>query len=93
MNWEKCVSHLDKFNFYLSRNSTHNTNFLALVRVLLTYIWRLLVKCSSSSFYSACGNRGLKQIGKFFYLAKLKERGRSFLKGAEKAGVGQDYPK
>ena len=47
--------------------STHNTDFLALVKVLLTYIWRWLAKCSSSSFYSACGDRGLKQIRKFFF--------------------------
>ena len=46
--------------------SAHNTDFLALVKVLLTYIWRWLAKCSSSSFYSACGDRGLKQIRKFF---------------------------
>ena len=46
--------------------SAHNTDFLALVKVLLTYIWRWLGKFSSSSFYSACGDRGLKQIRKFF---------------------------
>ena len=40
--------------------------FLALIKVLLTYIWRWSAKCSSSSFYSACGNRGLKQINIFF---------------------------
>ena len=44
----------------------HKTDFLALVKVLLTYIWRWLTKCSSSSFHSACGDRGLKQIRKFF---------------------------
>ena len=46
--------------------SAHNTDFLALVKVLFTYIWRWLAKCSSSSFYSACGDRGLKQIRKIF---------------------------
>ena len=50
----------------LDEYSAHNTDFLALVKVLLTYIWRWLAKCSSSSFYSACGDRGLKQIRKFF---------------------------
>ena len=63
--------------------SAHNTDFLALVKVLLTYIWRWLAKCSSSSFYSACGDRGLKQIRKFFfqisamyfhYLTKMTKR-------------------
>ena len=47
----------------------HNTDFLALVKVLLTYIWRWLAKCSSSSFYSACGDRGLKQIRKIFQIS------------------------
>ena len=77
--------------------SAYNTDFLALVKVLFTYIWRLLAKCSSSSFYSACGDRGLKQVRKFFfqisdmyilYLAKMKKRGRSFLKGARKGDAG-----
>ena len=40
--------------------------FLVLVKVLLTYIWRLLAKCSSSSLYSACGNKRLKQIRRIF---------------------------
>ena len=79
--------------------SANNTDFLALVKVLLTYIWRWLAKCSSSSFYSACGDRGLKQS--FFqisdiyilYLAKMKERERSFLKRARKGDTGWDYPK
>ena len=31
-----------------------------------TYIWRWLAKCSSSSFYSACGDRLLKQISNIF---------------------------
>ena len=46
--------------------SAYNTDFLALVKVLFTYIWRLLAKCSSSSFYSACGDRGLKQTKNIF---------------------------
>ena len=84
------VSSLDEY-------SAHNTDFLALVKVLLTYIWRLLAKSPSSSFYSASGDRGLKQIRKFFfqistmdilYLAKMKERGRSFLKVARKGDTG-----
>ena len=81
--------------------SVHNTDFLALVKVLLTYIWRWLAKCSSSSFYSACVDKGLKQINFFFqisaiyifYLAKIKERGRSFLNGARKGDTGWDYPR
>ena len=67
----------------LNRYSTRNTDFLALVKVLLTCIWRWLAKYSSSSFYSAYGDRGLSAIH-ILYLAKLKERGRSFLKGAGK---------
>ena len=39
--------------------SEHNADFLALVEVLLTYIWRWLAKGSSSFFYSSCGDRGL----------------------------------
>ena len=50
--------------------SAHNTDFLALVKVLSTYIWRSLAKCSSSSLYSACRDRGLKQIKKFFFSSK-----------------------
>ena len=61
----------------------HNTDFLTLVKVLLTYIWRGLAKCSSSSSYYVCGDRGLSAMY-ILYLAKLKERGRSFLKGAGK---------
>ena len=57
---------MDKWNFELIGYSAHITDFLALVKVLLTYIWRWLAKCSSSSFYSACGDRGLKQIRKIF---------------------------
>ena len=80
--------------------SVHNTDFLALVKVLLTYIWRRLAKCSSSSFYSACGDRGLKQINFFFqisaiyifYLAKIKEES-PFLKGVRKSDTGWDYPR
>ena len=49
--------------------SAHNTDFLALVKVLLTYVRRWLAKCSSFSFYSACGDRGLKQIRKFFQIS------------------------
>ena len=66
INWEKYVFHLDKWNFELVGYSAHITNFLAIVKVLLTYIWRWLAKYSSSSFYSACGDRGLKQIRKIF---------------------------
>ena len=66
MNWEKYVFHLDKWNFELIGYSAHVTDFLALVKVLLTYIWRWLAKCSSFSFYSVCGNRGLKQTREIF---------------------------
>ena len=41
-------------------------DFLALAKVILTYISRWLAKCSSSSFYSAYGDRGLKQARKIF---------------------------
>ena len=37
--------------------------FLALLKVLLTYIWRWLANCSSSSF---CGRRGLERIRMIF---------------------------
>ena len=40
INWEKYVFLLDKWNFELIGYSAHNTDFLALVKVLLTYIWR-----------------------------------------------------
>ena len=57
-------SNLDKWNFeLLDGYSAHNKDFLALVG--LTYIWRWLAKCSSSSFCSAHGDRGLKQISFF----------------------------
>ena len=66
INWEKYVFHFDKWNFELAGYSAHITDYLVLVKVLLTYIWRWLAKYSSSSFYSACGDRGLKQIRKIF---------------------------
>ena len=66
INSEKYVFHLGKWNFELVGYSAHITDFLALVKVLLTYIWRWLAKHSSSSFYSACEDRGLKQIRKIF---------------------------
>ena len=37
--------------------------FLALLKVLLTYIWRWLANCLSSSF---CGRRGLERIRMIF---------------------------
>ena len=55
------VFHLDKWSFELIRYSEHITDFLASVKVQLTYIYRWLAKFSSSSFYSACGDKGLKQ--------------------------------
>ena len=36
INWEKYVFHLDKWNFELIGYSAHNTDILALVKVLLT---------------------------------------------------------
>ena len=66
LNWKKYLLHLDKWNFEFIGYSVHIAEFLALVRVLLTYIWRWLAKCLSSSFYSACGDRELKQTRKFF---------------------------
>ena len=66
----KNIFHMDKRNFELIGYSVHNTDFLALVKVLLTYICRCLAKCSSFSFYSACGYTGLKQIRKFFFQRK-----------------------
>ena len=63
--------------------SAHNANYLALVKVSLTYIWRWLAKCSSSCLCSFCGDRGLKQIRKIFfqisamyfhYLTKMTKR-------------------
>ena len=67
INWEKYVFYFDKWDFELIEYSAHNTDFLALVKVQLTYIWRWLTKRSSSLFYSACGDGGLKQIRKFFF--------------------------
>ena len=64
----------------------HNTDFLSLMKVLLTYIWRSSAKCSSFPFYSACGDTGLSAIH-ILYLTKLKERGKSFLKGAWKGDI------
>ena len=87
INWEKYVFRLDKWNFELIGYFELVTDFLAIIKVLLTYIWRLLAKCSPSSFYSACGDRGLSAMY-ILYLAKLKERGRSFLKGAGKGETG-----
>ena len=58
INWEKYVFHLDKWNFELIGYTAHITDFLGLGKVLLTYIWRWLAKCSSCSFYSACGDGG-----------------------------------
>ena len=69
INWEKYVFHFDKWNFELAGYSAHITDYLVLVKVLLTYIWRWLAKYSSSSFYSACGDRGLKQIRKIFQIS------------------------
>ena len=73
----KNVFHLDKWNFELVVFCTYYTELLALVKVLLRYIWRWFAKCSSSSccsacgdtglnFYSACGDRWLKQTKKIF---------------------------
>ena len=70
----------------LDEYSAHNTDFLALVKVLLTYICRWLAKCSSSSFYSACGDRGLKQIRKIFQIKCPCIRDRE-------DGARWDYPK
>ena len=70
----------------LDEYSAHNTDFLGSVKVLLSYIWRWLAKCLSSCFYSACGDRGLKQIIKFFF--QIKEREKSFLKEARKGDTG-----
>ena len=36
INWEKYVFLLDKWNFELIEYSAHNSDFLALVKVLLT---------------------------------------------------------
>ena len=66
INWGKFVFHLNKWNFELIGYSEHITNYLAYVKALLTYMWRWLGKRSSSSFYSSCGDRGLKQTRKFF---------------------------
>ena len=66
INLEKYVFRLDKWNFELIGYSEHITDFSALVKVLLIYIWRWLAKCLSSSIYSACGNRGLIQTRKVF---------------------------
>ena len=63
-NWEKSLFHLGKWNFELIGYSEHITDFLAIVKVLLTYIRRWLAKCSSSYFYSACVDRGLMQTRK-----------------------------
>ena len=75
-------------------------NFLASVKVLLRYIWRWLAKCSSSSFYSACGDRGLKQIRKIFsnkcsciFSTSPKWRKEDGLFLAGKDGTRWDYPK
>ena len=38
INWEKYVSHFDKWNFELIGYSAHITDYLVLVKVLLTYI-------------------------------------------------------
>ena len=62
----KYFFHLGKWNFKVIGYFGHITEFLALVKVLLTYIWRWFAKCSSSSLYSARGDRGLKKITKIF---------------------------
>ena len=68
-----------------------------------TFILRWLAKFSSSSFYSACGDRVLKQIRKVFRFFKLSahvysllgqnEGKRSFLEGIGKNSARWDYPK
>ena len=110
LNFQEFINKLWKLCFpiwingilgWLDGYSVHNTDFLALAKVLLAYTWTWLGKCSSSSFYSACGDRGLKKSESFFkisamyilYLTKMNERGRSFLKGPRKGDTGWDYPK
>ena len=72
--------------------SEPNADFLALVEVLLTYIWRWLAKGSSSFFYSSCGDRGLPKCHVYSLLGQTEGK-RSFLKGAGKGDTGWDYPK